>query len=111
VKLDSNLQVLLKAKNAVYKSTSFGPEKNAVYKVFFSLIYSLRIDCPFSPCKTTLPLLGIGEYGSNTPWLRCGVFEPYSPLPRLRWGGFSLKAFSQNQNISIVASWVSKRAC
>jgi hypothetical protein len=34
-------------------------------------------------CKTTLPWLFIGEYGSNTPWLCRGVFEPYSPLPRL----------------------------
>ena len=38
-------------------------------------------------CKTALPCLVRGEYGSNTPQLCFGVFEPYSPLQR---GGFTL---------------------
>ena len=28
-------------------------------------------------CASTLLKLGVGIYGSNPPWLRHGVFEPY----------------------------------
>jgi hypothetical protein len=35
-------------------------------------------------CKTALPWIRISEFGSNTPWLRLGVFEPTSPQPCLR---------------------------
>ena len=46
-------------------------------------------------CKTTLPWLGIGVFGLNTPRPPppcLGVFKPNTPLPRLRRGGFTLES-------------------
>ena len=50
--------------------------------------YQIPSPCPIINYRTTFSWLGL-----NTPWIHLRVYEPYSPLPLLRHGGFTLKYF------------------